>query len=462
MLSKKIMIATSGISDPYFANVVLLLAGDGTNGSQTFVDSSYNNFTLTANGQAQISTSQKKYGTGSMYFDGNGDYIYIPNNAAFNFGTGDFTIEWWMYCSIAWTSMTNPGIAGQKANDSSTGWQIYRNGANNTDKVNIRIGGSGTSSDYHSNATPITSTWEHWAVTRQSGTLRWFKNGSLTATYTVTTNVTDSSSSLNVGYTATWGGYFNGYIDDLRITKGIARYTANFTPPSTGFSGISNEAPAANDPYFSDVALLLKGDGTNGSTTFTDSSSSPKTVTSYNSAQISTSVKKYGTGSINLTGSGDHLQVPSDVFNFGSSTDFTVEFWLYTTTNNRTYDQFIGQWGSQSTFQFSNIVNTVAIQDPSGTVTFGVAMSSIPVNTWTHIAYSRTGSTLKLFVNGVGYNASRNATISPNLSFPVGIGKVYDQNGYDMNGYIDDLRVTKGYAQYTTNFTPPTEAFLIE
>lgn len=206
------------------------------------------------------------------------------------------------------------------------------------------------------------------------------------------------------------------------------------------------------------IYLLLHCDGTNGSTTIVDSSSYSQSIT-VSGASISTGVKKYGTGSLNVTGSNDHIRVSGSIFDFGSSTDFTVEFWLYSTTNNRTYDQFIGQWGTYNTFQFANLLNQIGIQDPSGSVTFGYSMYSLPVNTWVHIAYSRTGSALKLFVDGVGYDASRNATISPNTGQSVGIGKVFDQNNFDMNGYLDDIRVTKGYGRYTRNFTPPTAAF---
>jgi hypothetical protein len=187
-------------------------------------------------GNAQISTSVKKFGTGSMAFDGNGDYLVGPNNPLFNFRTGDFTIEWWMYCQIDWSSMPNtPGVVGQKAGDGAAGWQIYRNTEVDPTRVMIRIGASGTI-DFSSSTTPTTQQWEHWAVTRQSGTLRWFRNGTLTATHTgVTTDINDTSGGLWIGRSQTWGGYFTGYLDDLRITNGVARYTANFTPPTAAF-----------------------------------------------------------------------------------------------------------------------------------------------------------------------------------------------------------------------------------
>jgi hypothetical protein len=176
-------------------------------------------------------------------------------------------------------------------------------------------------------------------------------------------------------------------------------------------------------------------------------------------AQISTSVVKYGTGSMRVDGlSGAYLTALPATFDFGSSTDFTVEFWI-NVDSWHTYDQIIGQWGTYSTFQFANLGGVISVQDPSGACTSGVSTSSIATATWHHFAFVRQGSTAKFYLNGTGYTLSRNPTITPNYAQLVGIGKVVDQNGYGMVGYIDDLRITKGVARYTATFTPPTAAF---
>jgi len=204
--------------DPYFADVSLLLRGDGTNGSTTFTDGGPNSFTITANGTAQISTAQSKYGGASMYFPGTNAYLSTPSNAAFQFGTGDFTIEFWVYLSGSGSLFSN--------STSSLG----------SNCLNCRLYSYGTLDFYTSGGAEYTSltsavtasTWTHLAFVRSGNTVTIYKNGT------------------SIGSNANWGinlnltnFYINGgrdgngqkYYDDFRITKGIARYTSNFTPP---------------------------------------------------------------------------------------------------------------------------------------------------------------------------------------------------------------------------------------
>lgn len=220
-----------GISDdPYWNNVTALLHFDGADASTTFTDERGHVFT--ASGNAQIDTAQSKWGGASLLLDGSGDSLSTPHSADFNFGTGDFTVEWWMYLPVAWTSQPSPaGIVGQKQNDASSGWVVYRDD-NQPSKVNFR--GAGTN-NFFTASTPATNTWQHWAVTRQGTTVRWFLNGVLDATGTNNADINDGTAPLYVGFAQTWGGYLNSWIDDLRITKGVARYTASFTPPSSPF-----------------------------------------------------------------------------------------------------------------------------------------------------------------------------------------------------------------------------------
>jgi hypothetical protein len=199
------------------------------------IDSS-NKSVLTLVGDTKISTTQIKYGTGSMYFNGAGDYLSIPNNELFRFGTGEFTIEWWWYLTTPYTSTNGPGI-GQKAGDANGGWVIYKDG-NTPTAISLRLAGQGGASmaNYNTTVTPSVSTWQHWAVVRSGTTVTWYQDGIACGTTTgVSTNVTDTNTTapMYINYAQTWSYVGPAcYIDDLRITKGIARYTTNFTPPS--------------------------------------------------------------------------------------------------------------------------------------------------------------------------------------------------------------------------------------
>lgn len=175
-------------------------------------------------GNAGISTTQSKFGGSSISFDGTGDYLTIPNNVLFALGTGDFTIECWAYLTAGsnnglWqlASSAFPGVAGLAVSLFSGQWNIYyQNGS--------QIYGYGT---------VTTGAWYHVALVRQSGSLYIYSNG---VKYTVASDTTNYT-----GTTLVIGGYYstsqlwNGYINDFRITKGLARYTANFTPPTQAF-----------------------------------------------------------------------------------------------------------------------------------------------------------------------------------------------------------------------------------
>ena len=205
------------------------------------------------------------------------------------------------------------------------------------------------------------------------------------------------------------------------------------------------------DPYFSNVSLLLHGDGANGSTTIVDNSPSPKTVTAYGNAQISTAQSKFGGASIAFDGSGDYTSATSGDFAFGTG-DFTIESWVYLqATNDRTI------WGYASSNSggialFSDSVGQRRIY--VGNSAWIIVAGAFPVSTWFHAAVAREGSTLRLFQNGTLIGSGFNTTNFTATQFQVG-ASLYNS----LWGYIDDLRITKGVARYTANFTPPTAPF---
>jgi hypothetical protein len=173
-------------------------------------------------GNAQVSTSVVKYGSGSMYFDGTGDYLRAPNSQNIAFGTGDFTIEMWL-----WFNATPTGdvvVIDARPSNTAVPWIIT---------ADATSGGTlyfydGTT---YRSTIPITpQAWMHFAVSRVNGTLRIFNNGVQGFSGTVTTSL-NPTGSLVIGARNDGLVPFTGYMDDLRITKGIARYTRNFTPP---------------------------------------------------------------------------------------------------------------------------------------------------------------------------------------------------------------------------------------
>jgi hypothetical protein len=176
-------------------------------------------------GNAQISTSVVKFGTGSLAFDGSGDSLKgIDNSPNFQFGTGDFTIEMWVYTANLSAFQT---LLDTRPSDTQSAYGVFIN--NSAFPYWYDASGLSTSS-----VAVSSNTWTHVAVSRASGTLRVFVNG--TSGFSGSnTNAQNPTGNMVVGMNISGSAPYSGYIDDLRITKGFARYTANFTPPTAAF-----------------------------------------------------------------------------------------------------------------------------------------------------------------------------------------------------------------------------------
>jgi len=296
---------------------------------------------------------------------------------------------------------------------------------------------------------PSLNTWHHVAIVRDaSSVVTMYINGTNVDSATDTNNY--SANNLKIGTNRAIDSFYDGYIDDLRITKGVARYTSNFTPPTT-------ELPDPSDPDFSNVSLLLHGNGTDNSTTVTDSSSYDHTVTANGNARIRTTQSKFGGASMYFDGNGDYLALGNDAsFAFGTG-EFTVEFWVYILTASLNEGITVcgvsltdGSW--QIGFGSNGQINFKA-----GATGTALSSSAVSKNTWHHLAVARDSlNTARIFLNGTIVDS---ATVSTDLSDPnLRIGR--NRSGaFYFNGYIDDLRITKGVARYTANFIPPTEPF---
>lgn len=215
----QMLLAAGGASggDPDFASVVLLMHCDGTDGSTTFTDHSGSAKTLTAVGDAQIDTAQSVFGGASALFDGTGDRVTAAASTDFEFVSGDLTIEF----RLRLTGADNFGIFYTEDGNTSLHFDasrwVWR--ANNT---NVFV----------TTDTPSLNTWYHIALVRNGTTTRVYRDAVIVATGT-SVNCANTNSAIRIG-----GGYqqLNGHIDELRITKGVARYTsAGFTVPTAAF-----------------------------------------------------------------------------------------------------------------------------------------------------------------------------------------------------------------------------------
>jgi hypothetical protein len=211
-------------------NTALLL---GMSNGAIYDNTMLNNLETVAD--AQISTSVFKYGTGSMKFDGTGDYLLTPNKTLFSFGTGDFTIEMWVYPNsfAGYNTLIEARSGGTVSSyglfiDITTG-KIYW-----YDASGVQLSSSGLT----------LNAWAHVAVSRTSGVLKLFIAG-VQVYSAANTNAQNPTGNFVIGRNIESSPiYFNGYIDDLRVTKGIGRYTATFTPPTAAFPNLGPTYPS--------------------------------------------------------------------------------------------------------------------------------------------------------------------------------------------------------------------------
>jgi hypothetical protein len=219
---------------------VLLLHWDWTSWSTTFTDNEATPKSITPSGNTQISTIQSEYGGASIYFDGNGDYLTIPAGSDFNFWNGDFTIDLWFY-AVNNGLNTWEKLIGQRATYYSfASWYVWFHNANGTSPYMWALFSSDWSSwigggTYYPDPATFYNKWHHVAVVRYGTLFSLYVDGNSTGSFTSSLSLYSSPTNVSVGACTNGEMPRLGYIDEIRVSKGIARWTANFTPPSAPY-----------------------------------------------------------------------------------------------------------------------------------------------------------------------------------------------------------------------------------
>jgi hypothetical protein len=228
----------------------LMLHMNGADGSTTFTDESGK--TWTAAGDAQRDTAAKKFGTASGLFDGTGDYISTPDHDDWNLGSGNFTIDLWVFLN----SVSGVQIPVGQRYDSNNRWNLYfsfpSQGLGFYWKPTESYLFQGSSSGWEIN------TWYHVAVVRNGNEFKLYRDGIAIAAQTLAGSIPDIAGALYIGGTA--DGMFNGHIDEVRLSKGIARWTENFTPPSEEYSALETAEVSASIQVPTNIsASMIRG-----------------------------------------------------------------------------------------------------------------------------------------------------------------------------------------------------------
>lgn len=416
--------------------------------SNRFRDESSNNFTITANGSPSVqrfspfepSTSYTPaVNGGSGYFNGSTDWLSTTNSSALQLNnTTAFTLECWLYPTLANTRM----FIFNNYNQASpyTGYALAIGGAG-PGNYEIQFW-DGTTWRYF--GVLPSNTWSHVAVCYQgSGTTgMFFVNGvQIGASFAVSSSINYTSGSALIGAQAASTNIFSGYITDLRLVKGTAVYTSAFTPPTAPLTAVTN------------TSLLL-----NYTNAGISDAAAANDLTTVGDAQVSTTVVKYGTASMKFDGTGDYLTIIDSPNLQLMAGDFTIEGWIYLAANGVVYG--IVSKGTATTGWSVNVTIGNKLQF-SYTLSNLTGATSLSASTWYHFAVVRSGTAsgnLKVYLNGVADATSAGAVTDSfnqtSITY-VGADRVATSQ---LNGYIDDLRITKGHARYTATFTPPTAA----
>lgn len=380
-------------------------------------------------------------GAGIGMFDGNGDYLSF-NNTPF---TLNLTIEMWVYIiSVPWTDYAYVFI-----NDSTRGTELIRINTVDATSITYNINGGNTTVT----GLNLKNKWNHIALVSNNGNVQLYINGIAVGNSFTATTVQQNDAEYRIGRSHGLNSYYpNGYLSEYRISS-IARYTANFTPPRRQLE---------SDEH---TKLLLHFN--RNDTTFVDSSPSAHTITAYGNAKQLCS--PCGSGVAYFDGNGDYLYVTYlNSYDYGSS-NFTIETWIFNTTTsgkNQHIYSYCSSGGANGAigiwFPAGARCIRVYINNTAGTASIidFTSSTTVTLNTWTHIALVRNGSTFTLYFNGtsVGSGTSSDA-IYCNSDRPFAIGRAgaYAVNGYFF-GNISEVRVSD-VARYTSDFTPQTTPF---
>jgi hypothetical protein len=415
--------------------------------SSTLIDNSSSNHTITGNGDAQpiefnpfgfTTTTSVEYNptthAGSMYGDGTTDYVDVPANTWNSVGSGDFCIQFWTYSKEVDSNKGQIAIGGNKI--------AIRFDSSNRMTFWVAGNGGPTSTP---NDTVYPFNWYHVCLERSGSTNTLYINGVAQATNT-TTPSNDTSPIIRIGgqYADNTGYTFAGWISDLSI-RSKAVYKGNFVPPKQVTYGDQTKLQVP----FNDAAIY-----------------DAKSQLTYevNTLKTSSAATKFHNQSLDFTSANDYVytderhgttKVYGDQLKLGTG-DFTVEFWWnFASTSGRQDLLWIGSTSTRLGILWNLTSGQLTYYPATSAISAAVSFST---GTWYHIAVARASGYTKMFVDGtqVGSTYTDSKNFDGTILY---LGKDSGASSSYSNGYMDGLRITRGTARYTSNFTAPTDAF---
>lgn len=464
--------------DVLFQHNTLLLPFNGTSGDTTTTDESWAGNDPTFNDGAQLSNGQKRFGDTSLFLDGSGDWLNLPRAI---FGPSgdididfDFTLEMWVYPTA--TNYTNTFQMLFSTTDfnaaSGQGWaiQLNRTGGNTVLRIIGRRNNTVVLGPTAGSTAVPQDQWSHVAVVRKGASWKVYLDGVEEISATESANVIfDSITTARIGRE---GGIsdsaneFSGYIDDFRLTKRFARYEYDFGTPTAAFP------TTRGDGQFALNTLVTDFEGSDGSATATDYSDYAHTLSFNGGASIASAQAKHGSTSLSIPGGSSFLQITSpdaDLVEWYER-ETTIEAWIRPTS--------LTGWSYGGGTQQPTMIGNA---NPAGTTNYwsfgprtdgslsfyyfngsgqqvNSAASLIVSNVWQHIAAVIRDGNIYLYLDGQQVaTAAISGTPQSLTTTGLTIGRI---DSTSLNGYIDDLRVSR-CARYEDAFSPPGDAVAV-
>ena len=352
---------------------------------------------------------------GSVYFDGTGDYLQTANPLSLS---GDFTVSAWVYpegaSKVQVIASPNLSPNNQFFIDTNNAIGTYDGNSTNTAQ----------------GVSVVRNAWNYLVWSRTGSTLNMYVNGQQSSNSFSSTNTYNLQS---IGILRTSNDPMQGYISDLQV-KTTSTSAANAAPPTAPLSSTGTELHIKG----TDASIIDKSQG-----------ASLKLIG--NTTGSTTQVKFASTKSMYFDGTGDDIRFDT----ISLTGDFTLEYWIKLSTYNSDAGVFgyTGTTNSQHRINHNGTLGKIMLYVNAYVHQTTGCFTQSEAEDWMHIAYSRQGENLKLYVNGIQKDAVT-ATLTLDVDI-LGAGGNAGGNNH-LNGYLQDFRITKGLARYTANFTPPT------